>query len=290
MSKVSSVSGMRLIEFHPGEGSRFLVAAAPLLEADVRGIGGTDKTILVTFGEENRTLARLFERDPGRHPFLEFSYVEEKLGRGRSGEGGLGPAALIVAHHVIAHLLGREATGGGWTPDHRAYSWTPDQLDWSPDWREQLQPLIDALDAEPQREEPIVRSRRLSWLRILEDEMVIALDRIERIKVDQIDFPRVDNPKVNDESHWAPFWCVEAYLIGRKVEEQSITLAAFPDLEGEKAEEKASRCYDMLCSLLPGEVLDMGLDVVSVAMAEMREMREMREMNAQEEGKEMPHA
>lgn len=120
---------MRLTQFCPGEGSRFLVAAAVLPAPDARPIGGSDETVLIVFGTEREMLAHPFECNPRKRDILARSYVAEKFPR-------MFGAVLTAAHYVISHLLGREAFGA----DH-----SPDALGWDPLWEAALLPLVQEI-------------------------------------------------------------------------------------------------------------------------------------------------
>ena len=117
---------MRLIEFCPGDGSRFLVGAAIPPVSDSRAVGGSDCTVFITFGNKNLMVSHVFECDPVGCPHLTWAYCAEKLTL-------LDPGSLDVAHHVIAHLLGREASFARLVPSEEG---------WDGDWMVRLDVLI----------------------------------------------------------------------------------------------------------------------------------------------------
>src|SRR5579862_8495634 len=115
---------MRLIEFFPGEGSRYLVGADRIPATDAAFIGGTEKAVVLTIGNEHRLASFLCECDAALHPVLEAEKVIERL--------GLDPATHLAALHIFACILGREPMGASWTPAH---------LGWHQRWKVYLDPL-----------------------------------------------------------------------------------------------------------------------------------------------------
>ena len=121
---------MRLIEFCPGEGSRYFAGVAVLTKLDARPLGGDAETVLITFGEEKDLSSGTFQCNPNKYGHLTPAYLKQYLPH-------LDAASLLAAHHVVAALLGREAC---------FTKWSPEQLEWDKNWKVQLAPLMREIE------------------------------------------------------------------------------------------------------------------------------------------------